>query len=241
MTYIKFHMQPDGFSDYCPVQVAYTDNIDPNGDGDLQDAVWKHTGVVPDKPGDNGVGLSANQGAQPVVDGQGGLDISYMTEECNTSIDHRILFKRSTTGGASFGPRHPISKPGQWVDNPDPDDLLPDKNARIAASTSAPLVFNPVDGSLNYIVQNNINRAHSGADISFTKSLDHGATWSNMRTVSVDGSGNPARNDQFFPWMDVDPQGNLHAIWYDNRKTPATCGSNLPGLLRRRGDPIGPT
>ena len=42
VTYIKFHMLPNGFSDYCPVQVAYTDNIDPNGDGDLTDAVW-HT------------------------------------------------------------------------------------------------------------------------------------------------------------------------------------------------------
>ena len=35
VTYVKFHMQPDGFSDYCPVQLAYTDNVDPNGDGDL--------------------------------------------------------------------------------------------------------------------------------------------------------------------------------------------------------------
>jgi hypothetical protein len=220
VTSIKFHIQPNGFSDYCPVQVAYTDNIDPNGDGDLTDAVWKHTGVVPNDPGDDGRGPSANQGAQPVVDGQGGLDISYMTEECNTSIDHRIFMKRSTTGGTSFGPRHSISKLGQWKDNPDPDDLLPDKNARLAASTSAPLVFNPADGSLNYIVQNNINRAASGADISFTKSLDHGTTWSRMKTVSVNGSGNPARNDQFFPWMDVDPQGNLHAIWFDNRQDP---------------------
>ena len=72
VTYIKFHMQPNGFSDYCPVQVAYTDNIDPNGDGDLTDAVWHHTGVVPDNPGGNGKGPSANQGAQPVVDNQGG-------------------------------------------------------------------------------------------------------------------------------------------------------------------------
>jgi hypothetical protein len=220
VTSIKFHMQPSGFSDFCPVQVAYTDNIDPNGDGDLRDSVWKHTGVVPNNPGDNGVGPTANQGAQPVVDKQGGLNIAYMTEECNTSIDHRILFKRSTTGGASFGATHAISKPSQWQDNPDPDDLLPGKNARMAASTSAPLVFNPVDGSLNYIVQNNINRASSGADISFTRSLDHGATWSDMTTVSVNGSGNPARNDQFFPWMDVGPQGNLHAIWFDNRQDP---------------------
>jgi len=217
VTYIKFHIEPSGFSDYCPVQVAYTDNIDPNGDGDLSDAVWHHTGVVPDNPGGNGKGPSANQGAQPVVDNQGGLDISYMTEECNTSIDHGIFFKRSTDGGSSFGPTKQINKPGQWADNPNPDDLLPGKKARIASSTSAPLVFNPVDNSLNYIVQNNINRATSGADISFTKSTDYGNTWSNMTNVAVNGSGGPAPNDQFFPWMDVDPQGNLHAIWFDNR------------------------
>ncbi len=82
-------------------------------------------------------------------------------------------------------------------------------------------MFNPVDGSLNYIVQNNVNRSVSGADISFTKSFDYGVTWSDMTTVSVDRSGNPARNDQFFPWMDVDPTGNLHAIWFDNRDNPA--------------------
>ncbi len=106
VTYIKFHMEPDGFSDYCPVQVAYTDRVDPNGDGDLRDAVWNRTAVVPDDPGDDGIGPSANQGAQPVVDDQGGLNISYLTEDCNTTIDHSILFKRSTNGGTSFGARH---------------------------------------------------------------------------------------------------------------------------------------
>ncbi len=220
VTYIKFHMLPNGFSDYCPAQVAYTNNIDPNGDGDLTDAVWHHTGIVPDNPGGNGKGPSADQGVQPVVDNRGGLDISYMTEECNTTLDHGIFFKRSTNGGSSFGPVHQINKPGQWADNPNPADLLPDKNARIGTSSSAPLVFNPVDNSLNYIVQNNVNRAKTGADISFTKSKDYGQTWANMHYVAVDGSGGPARNDQFFPWMDVDPQGNLHAIWFDNRNAP---------------------
>jgi hypothetical protein len=220
VTYIKFHIQPDGFSDYCPVQVAYTDNIDPNGDGDLTDSVWRHTKVVPDAPGDDGVGPSANQGAQPTVDNQGGLDISYMTEECNTSIDHGIFMRRSVNGGASFGAAHKINKPGQWQDNPDPDDLLPGKDARFPASTSAPLVFNPIDHSLNYIVQNNVNRATTGADISFTKSTDYGQTWSNMHYVARTITGGPAPNDQFFPWMDVDPQGRLHAIWFDNRKSP---------------------
>jgi hypothetical protein len=224
VTYVKFHIEPSGFSDYCPVQVAYTDNIDPNGDGDLTDSVWHHTGVVPDNPGGNGKGPSANQGAQPVVDNKGGLDISYMTEECNTSLDHGIFFKRSTNGGASFGPTKQINKPGQWADNPNPDDLLPPKRARIASSTSAPLVFNPVDHSLNYIVQNNIDQAKSGADISFTKSTDYGATWSNMQDVAVTGSGKPAPNDQFFPWMDVTPKGELRAIWFDNRDAPNNIG-----------------
>jgi hypothetical protein len=219
VTYIKFHIQPSGFSDYCPVNVSYTDDIDPNNDGDLTDSVWHRSKVVPDNPGGNGVGASANQGAQPVVDNQGGLDISYMTEECNTAIDHGIFLRRSTNGGTSFGPAHKINKPGQWKDNPNPDDLLAPKEARIPASTSAPLVFNPVDNSLNYIVQNNINGANTGADISFTKSMDYGATWSSMHDVAVNPAGNPAPKDQFFPWMDVDPRGNLHAIWYDNRDT----------------------
>jgi hypothetical protein len=218
VTYTKFHIQPNGFSDYCPAQVAYTDNIDPNGDGDLSDGVWKHTSVVPNNPGDDGVGPTANQGSQPVVDNKGGLNIAYLSEDCNTAIDRAILFKRSTNGGRSFGPKRRISKRGQWKDNPNPADLLRDKNAR--APAVGPLVFNPVDGSLNYMVQNNINRAQTGADISFTKSFDHGTTWSRMTTVSVNGSGKPARNDQFFPWMDADPQGNLHAIWFDNRRDP---------------------
>ena len=50
VTYVKFHMQPDGFSDYCPVQVAYTDNVDPNGDGDLTDAAWHARGRGPGRP-----------------------------------------------------------------------------------------------------------------------------------------------------------------------------------------------
>jgi hypothetical protein len=220
VTYVKFHILPSGFSDYCPVQVAYTDSIDPNGDGNFGDASWKHTKVVPDDPGGSGTGASANQGAQPVVDNQGGVDISYMSEDCNTAIDRNIFMRRSTNGGASFSGAHKINKPGQWKDNPDPDDVLPPKNARWPASTSAPLVFDPVDNSLNYIVQNNIAPATSGADISFTKSTDYGNTWSDMTTVSVTGSGAPAPRDQFLPWMDVDPEGNLHAIWFDNRNDP---------------------
>jgi hypothetical protein len=182
-----------GFSDYCPVQVAYTDNIDPNGDGDLTDAVWHHTGISPDNPGGNGKGPSANQGVQPVVDNQGGLDVSYMTEECNTSLDHGIFFRRSTNGGASFGAAKQINKPGQWADNPNPDDLLPPKRARIASSTSAPLVFNPGRQVAELHVQNNVNRAKTVPSRSRSRGLRP-----DLVERDVANGSSAAPNDQFF-------------------------------------------
>src|SRR6266540_4900739 len=56
----------------------------------------------------------------------GSSDFCYALEECNTSIDHGFRFQKSTDGGASFlaSPVH-IDKPGQFVDNPAPGDLLP--------------------------------------------------------------------------------------------------------------------
>ena len=220
VTYTKFHILANGFSDYCPINLSYTDNIDPNGDGDLGDSVWHKTNVVPNNSGGNGTGPSANQGSQPVVDNKGGVDISYMSEDCNDAFDPAILFSRSTDGGVTFGAQRRIDKPGQWKDNPNVNDILPPKKGRAPASTSAPLVFNPTDKSLDYIVQNNINRAVSGADISFTKSMDYGRTWSNMKFVSVNAAGQPAKRDQFLPWMAVSPDGSLHAIWFDNRNDP---------------------
>ncbi len=220
VTFIKFHFDETGFGDYCPVQLAYTDDVDPNNDGSLTDTVWSHTPVVPDNPGGNGTGPTANQWAIPVVDDQGGLDISYASEDCNTSFDRALLFKRSTNGGASFGPQRKINKPGQWKDNPNLSDLLPNKNARIPLSPS--MDFDPQLGALVYVVQNNINAGSSGADISGAFSTDYGTTWSDMQFVSHLGStvGAGAPNDQFFPWVSVDPQGGIHVIWFDNRNDP---------------------
>lgn len=220
ITYIKFHIQPSGFSDYCPVQLAYTDDVDPNNDTDLGDTLWSHTSVVPDNPGGDGEGDTANQWAVPVVDDQGGLDISYASEDCNTSLDRALLFKRSTDGGVSFGPQVQIDKPGQWLDNPDLDDLLPNKNARIPLSPS--MDFSPRLGALVYVVQNNVNSASSGADITGTFSTDYGATWQNMQNVShVGSSTSAAPGDQFFPWVSVDKSGGIHVIWFDNRNDPS--------------------
>src|SRR6266511_101439 len=216
MTFIKFHFDPTGFGDYCPVQLAYTDDVDPSNDGDLRDTVWSHTAVVPANPGDDGIGDTANQWAVPVVDDVGGLDISYASEDCNTSLDRALLFKRSTDGGATFGPQVQINKVGQWVDNPSTSDLLPPKNARIPLSPS--MDFDKQLGALVYVVQNNINSGSSGADVTGTFSTDYGTTWQNMQMVSHGATVNkPAPEDQFFPWVSFDGTGGIHVSWFDNR------------------------
>ncbi len=214
VTFIKFHINNGGFSDTCPAQLSFTDDIPTSNP---RAATWTHVAIVADNA-EQGVGESANQWALPVVDNQGGLDVAYAIEACNTGHDFALMFKRSTDGGSTFSSAVQINFPGEFVDNPNPHDLLPDKNFRAGLSPS--LAFNFVTKALELVYQNNVNMAHSGADISFQQSKDYGVTWSHAKTISITPTGAPAPNDQFYPWIAVDESGRLHAIWYDNRNDP---------------------
>jgi hypothetical protein len=216
LTVIKFHMTgPSGRSDYCPIQLATT-----NAFGDPDGWVWTHTAVVPDAPGSKGVGASANQWAMPVVDEAGALDVAYALEDCNSGRDRAFFFTRSTNAGASFSIPVRIDKPGQFADNPNVQDRLPNKKARAPISPS--LAYDPMRGRLLFAYQNNIDRVISNADISIQSSDDFGATWSDTATVSVTASGAAAPGDQFFPWLSVDePTGDVYAVWFDNRNDKA--------------------
>jgi hypothetical protein len=216
VTYTKFHMRPNGFSDYCPIQLAYTDNV-PTINPAL--TTFTHVKVVPDAPGDNGIGPSADQFSVPVIQNDGTLDVLYTLEECNTSLDHGFRMQKSTNGGTSFL-RRPvtINKPGQWKDNPDLGDLLPNKKFR--APNTPSMAYSPTSGKLVVVYQNYINKRTSGADISYQTSSDGGLNWSNTAALSVAGGGTLAPNDQFFPWIAADPAGHFYAIWLDNRLDP---------------------
>jgi hypothetical protein len=217
VSYTKFHLLPDGSSDYCPIQLSYADNV-PTTNPAL--TVFQHTPVVPDNPGGGGLGESANQFSVPVVERDGTLDIGYILEECNSALDHGFRFQKSRDGGATFlaSPVH-VDKPGQFVDNPDPGDLLPP--TRFRAPNTLSVAYSQTSGSLVFLYQNNVNRAVSKADISFQRSRDGGLTWSDARFLSVDAAGNPAANDQFFPWAAADQKGKFYAIWFDRRLDPA--------------------
>jgi hypothetical protein len=217
VSYTKFHIAADGSSDYCPIQLSFTDNV-PTANPAL--TVFQHTQVVPDNPGGNGLGESANQFSVPVVQRDGTLDIGYILEDCNSSLDFGFRFQKSHDGGATFlpSPVH-VDKPGQFLDNPSPADLLPPTAFR--APNTLSVAYSQISGTLVFLYQNNINRAQSKADISFQRSTDGGLTWSDARFLSVDGQGNPAAGDQFFPWAAADQKGKFYAIWFDRRLDPA--------------------
>ncbi len=44
---------------------------------------------------------------------------------------------------------------------------------------------------------------------------DDGQTWSDATSPASTATG-----DQIMPWIDVDPDGNVHAVWYDRRHDP---------------------
>ncbi len=218
VTYTKFHIQPNGFSDYCPLQLSYTDSI-PTQNPALTS--WSHTAIQPDNPGGDGTGSSANQFSDPVVEANGALDVGFVSENCNDSIDPHLLFQRSTDGGQTFlADAVQIDKPGQYTDFDDGtgSDTIPPTNFR--APNTPSLAYSPRTGKLLFVYQNNINRPTSAADISYQTSTDGGLTWSDARFLSTDSSGQPAANDQFFPWAASTESGRFYVIWFDRRLDP---------------------
>jgi hypothetical protein len=217
VTYTKFHIQPNGFSDYCPIQLSYTDSI-PTQNPAL--TTWSHTAIQPDNPGGNGTGSSANQFSDPVVERNGTLDVGFVSENCNDSIDPHLLFQRSTDGGQTFLPAAvQIDKPGQYADFDDGtgSDTIPPTHFR--APNTPSLAYSPRTGKLLFVYQNNVNRPASAADISYQTSTDGGLHWSDARFLST-ASGQPAPNDQFFPWAASTESGRFYVIWFDRRLDP---------------------
>jgi hypothetical protein len=224
VTYTKFHIQPDGFSDYCPLQLSYTDSI-PTENPVL--TTWSHTAIQPDNPGGDGTGSSANQFSDPVVESDGTLDVGFVSENCNDSFDPHLLFQKSTDGGQTFLPSAvQIDKAGQYADFQDAgnDDILPPTHFR--APNTPSLAYSPATGSLLFVYQNNVNRPASQADISYQTSTDGGLHWSDAAFLSTDSSGQPAANDQFFPWAASDENGRFYVIWFDRRLDPANVRIN---------------
>lgn len=77
-----------------------------------------------------------------------------------------------------------------------------------------------LDRTVLYVIFSDSRHGSGQIDISFSRSTDQGATW--MTPVKINDTGGGDNSLQFYPWMDVDPNGNIHAIWHDTRDGTTT-------------------
>ena len=122
-----------------------------------------------------------------------------------------IYIARSDDGGQSFGPPRRVAV-----------FLEPFFNSRTASfrswSSAFPRGAVGPDDSVNLIFGYRPSaKATDDGDIYFTRSEDRGISWSTPRPINDD------REDayQFFPDLDVDPNGVIHAMWGDFRDDPS--------------------
>jgi hypothetical protein len=130
-----------------------------------------------------------------------------------------VWFSRSTDGGETYEPAHPIFDPGtinQTIGNQ--IVVLPD-NAQFQGDELI---------NIMNLIQNVKKRATRGFNVAVLRSPNRGVTWSGpiridkMIRPGIDDpeDGRPVRTGDLIPEIAVDPNtGQLYAVWQDERFT----------------------
>ncbi len=72
-----------------------------------------------------------------------------------------------------------------------------------------------LDRTRLYVVFADSRWGSNQLDVSFSRSTDQGVTWSTPVKINDTPSGDTTL--QFYPWIAVDPNDNLHVVWHDTR------------------------
>ncbi|MCP3964482.1 MAG: exo-alpha-sialidase, partial [bacterium] len=139
----------------------------------------------------------------------------------------RILVRKSTDGGASFGSVIEIASTEASFDFPIP--AMETRAAFIYVAADADLSNGPfadsiyaawldTDGPESGTAANN----HSRIQVAYSR--DGGNTW-NLSTPHETADINSV--DRFNPWLAVGPDGQVHVIFYDTRRVVNRSGTDL--------------
>jgi hypothetical protein len=157
--------------------------------------------------------LRVVQGSQPVVGPDGSVYVAWLDSTDDDSMEGvgEIWLARSTDAGRTFSTPVIASTFNEI-------DFRP-RNAyfRYWASAFPQLAVGP--GSELYIVYTArpSDRLHDDGDIFVVASRDRGETWTRPRRLNDDDGAAL----QFFPAIDVGPDGVVHVMWGDMRDDPA--------------------
>lgn len=129
--------------------------------------------------------------------------------------DRNVLLQRSFDGGEQIDePVTVATRREVW--GVGSGDRFP---GRFRVPPLAYLAVDPVTGTLYCLYSDTREFVEtddgpkSDVDLYFTRSRDRGETWTPPRPIPF-GAG---AGDQFFPWMEVDPVGRIHLVFYDTR------------------------
>jgi hypothetical protein len=143
-----------------------------------------------------------------------------------------LRIRRSTDGGATFGPVAKIATTNDAFEISIP--AMCERKALIYLSLGVDrsggprngwvyAVWTDRDGGTSDPGCNGITST-ANANIHFSRSTDGGTTWSASQIINTTAP----TVDQFNPWMDVDPlDGTIHVMFYDTRDDPGRIKTNV--------------
>jgi hypothetical protein len=144
------------------------------------------------------------QGSAPAVGPNGEIYVAWL----ELTAPGTIQFDKSLDGGLTFGTDVDVATISAFQGLPN-GTFRSFSFPSIAADKSG----GPHHGNI-YIVW---PAAPNDADVFLSRSTDGGNNWSTPIVVNDDGT----TNAQFFPWVEVDPNGNVNVGFQDRRDDPA--------------------
>ncbi len=145
----------------------------------------------------------------------------YVSNRCDPIYEFGsdgIGFAKSTDGGVNWFPPvriFDIQGSRDWWCDKNPDSA----NSPIRMNDFPCMAVDKSGGIWNgtiYITWGAKGTGGDRADIHFSKSTDGGTNWSTAVRINDDNTP----NDQWFPWITVDPYGVITIIFYDSRNDP---------------------
>lgn len=236
VTWTRFLFGPFGNYIESPIFIAFSDDggrtfSAPQEISGRSAALCSH----PFNPSNAGR-CSEDQFSSPVVGPDGTLYVAFENDEFQGSPEFRdqYLVVRSTDGGVTFGgPSQAVFPIFDGVDdypvNIDGRQTL--TNSQFRVNSAGNLAVDPASGpgpsatrlyiafsdNRNGGLTGDLHTVTTNTDIFVVRSDDGGSTWSGPNPVLAGAS---ARNDQFFPWADVDGSGRLRVAFSDRSYDP---------------------
>ncbi len=156
--------------------------------------------------------LRVVQGSQPVVAPDGTVHVAWMdsTDDDSQEGVGEIHVATSTDGGRNFDPPVVAAVFNETEFRPRTAYF------RFWASSFPQIAVGP-DGELYVVyVGRPADKPNDDGDVFLTSSVDGGGTWSRPRVLNDDDTDHV----QFFPSVDVSPNGTVHVMWGDTRDNP---------------------